>query len=353
MDFSIGNLVKSAMGAVAKVANVVVNTVKSAISGISGMFSSAAGSIGSALSGVMAALGVVDVDEDGEFDIDNDEDFLDEKFKLLVGASIDNFSYPHKKENEKEWAFKSYQISEEDMKDSPEYDPVTRNRDGIRVKKKASNGQYFTGRTDEFGMFVPDNIDAYFDADSYGNRKSIDSTLNKISKYTYVESKSSKDKKRATLCNKENFKLYVDVLQYEGSMGVKLNLFNGNAEFSPIIKVGIEGNGKLIDFPYEFKEIQLDGSKVKVDGSISLMKGDVGLMFDDGALKADFLGSFGEGTIITHKIQNGMDTSAKLEGDIGGMGFKSSKNIVNGDGGVKVVDVIGGGFEVETKKDTN
>ncbi|WP_252237255.1 MULTISPECIES: hypothetical protein [unclassified Clostridium] len=201
MDFSIGNLVKSAVGAVAKVANVVVNTVKSAISGISGMFSSAAGSIGSALSGVMAALGVVDVDEDGEFDIDNDEDFLDEKFKLLVGASIDNFSYPHKKENEKEWAFKSYQISEEDMKDLPEYDPVTRNRDGIRVKKKASNGQYFTGRTDEFGMFVPDNIDAYFDADSYGNRKSIDSTLNKISKYTYVESKSSKDKKRQKKSN--------------------------------------------------------------------------------------------------------------------------------------------------------
>ncbi len=34
MNFSIGNLVKSVVGAVAKVANAVVNTVKSAISGI-------------------------------------------------------------------------------------------------------------------------------------------------------------------------------------------------------------------------------------------------------------------------------------------------------------------------------
>ncbi len=52
------------------------------------MFSSAAGTIGSALSGAMAALGVVDVDEDGELDIDDAEEFLEEKFKLLVGASI-------------------------------------------------------------------------------------------------------------------------------------------------------------------------------------------------------------------------------------------------------------------------
>ncbi|MGN2337635.1 hypothetical protein ACTFIN_05860 [Clostridium cagae] len=86
MDFSFGNLVKSVVGAVAKVANAVVNTVKSAISGISGMVSSAAETIGSALSGAMAALGVVDVDEDGELDIDDAEEFLEEKFKLLVGA---------------------------------------------------------------------------------------------------------------------------------------------------------------------------------------------------------------------------------------------------------------------------
>ncbi|EES50828.1 hypothetical protein NE172_14075 [Clostridium botulinum] len=55
------------------------------------MFSSAAGTIGSALSGAMAALGVVDVDEDGELDIDDAEEFLEEKFKLLVGAFIGMF----------------------------------------------------------------------------------------------------------------------------------------------------------------------------------------------------------------------------------------------------------------------
>ncbi|WP_252225239.1 hypothetical protein [Clostridium sp. ZBS2] len=91
MNFSVGNLVKSVVGAVAKVATAVVNTVKSAISGISGMFSSAGGAAGSALSGAMAALGVVDVDEDGELDIDDAEEFLEEKFKLLVGAHILSF----------------------------------------------------------------------------------------------------------------------------------------------------------------------------------------------------------------------------------------------------------------------
>ncbi|WP_242974146.1 hypothetical protein [Clostridium cagae] len=55
------------------------------------MFSSAAGTIGSALSGAMDALGVVDVDEDGDLDIDDAEEFLEEKFKLLVGDFIGMF----------------------------------------------------------------------------------------------------------------------------------------------------------------------------------------------------------------------------------------------------------------------
>ncbi|WP_252225225.1 hypothetical protein [Clostridium sp. ZBS2] len=66
MNFSAGNLVKSAMGA-------------------------AVGAIGSALFGAIAALGVVKVDEDGELDIDDIEEFLEEKFKLLVGAHIFSF----------------------------------------------------------------------------------------------------------------------------------------------------------------------------------------------------------------------------------------------------------------------
>ena len=93
MSFSFSGLVSAVVGAVAKVATAVVNTVKSAISGISGMFSSAGGAAGSALSGAMAALGVVDVDEDGELDIDDAEEFLEEKFKLLVGAYVATFGF--------------------------------------------------------------------------------------------------------------------------------------------------------------------------------------------------------------------------------------------------------------------
>ncbi|WP_069681206.1 hypothetical protein [Clostridium taeniosporum] len=87
MDFSIGNLISGAVGAVA-------------ISGISGMLSSVAGAVGSALSGAMAALGVVDVDEDGELDIDDDELF-ENVFKLIVGASIVTFGLglPNTKSN--------------------------------------------------------------------------------------------------------------------------------------------------------------------------------------------------------------------------------------------------------------
>ncbi|AOR25009.1 hypothetical protein [Clostridium taeniosporum] len=101
MDFSIGNLISGAVGAIANVATAVVNTVNSAISGISGMFSSVAGAVGPALSGAMAALGVVDVNEDGELDIDDAEEFLEEKFKLLVGASIVRFGsgLPNTKSN--------------------------------------------------------------------------------------------------------------------------------------------------------------------------------------------------------------------------------------------------------------
>ncbi|NFG62892.1 hypothetical protein [Clostridium sp. CMCC3677] len=113
------------------------------------------------------------------------------------------------------------------------------------------------------------------------------------------------------------------------------------------------GNGKLIDFPYEFKEIQLDGSKVKVDGSISLMSGDVGLMFDNGEVEGALVGTFGKFTASGHQIKHEIDTSVKGEVDVGGVGFKYKKNIINGNGGVKVVDGIGGGLEVQAKKDTN
>ncbi|MBY7024163.1 MULTISPECIES: hypothetical protein [Clostridium] len=84
MAFSFGGLVSAIVGAVAKVANAVVSAVKSIVSGT---VSSVAGGIEKATSGAMATLGVVDVDEDGELDIDDAEEFFEEKFKLLVGAS--------------------------------------------------------------------------------------------------------------------------------------------------------------------------------------------------------------------------------------------------------------------------
>ncbi|GAA0078128.1 hypothetical protein UT300005_25060 [Clostridium sp. CTA-5] len=255
--------------------------------------------------------------------------------------------------NKKKWVFESYKISEEDMKELPDYDPITRNRTGARVKKKASNGQYFAGRTDEFGYFIADDSDAYLDADSYGNLKCANNTLNKINDYTYKEWKSSKEGKRATLCNSDDFKLYVDVLQYEGSIGIKLNLADDNMEFSPSLKVGTEISGKLIDFPYEFKEIQAGDSKYKVDGSVSLMNGDAALMFDNGELEGTLLGSFGRFSASAHEIENGIDNSGKVQLDLGGIGFEYKKDIINGNGGFKTVDGIGGGIELESKKDTD
>lgn len=91
MDFSIGNLVSAVEGAVAKVTTTVVDTVNSAIAGITGMFESAFDALESAVFGAMAMAGVVDVDGDGELDLDDAEEFLEEKFKVLVGASIQTY----------------------------------------------------------------------------------------------------------------------------------------------------------------------------------------------------------------------------------------------------------------------
>lgn len=91
MDFSIGNLVSSVEGAVAKVATTVIDSVNSAIEGITGMFESVFDEIESAVFGAMAMVGIVDIDGDGELDLDDAEEFLEEKFKVLVGASIKTY----------------------------------------------------------------------------------------------------------------------------------------------------------------------------------------------------------------------------------------------------------------------
>lgn len=88
MGFSIGNLISSVEGAFTSAVNAAENFVDSAISDISGGFESVCNSVESAVSGAMAAVGVVDVNDNGELDMDDAEEFLEEKFKLLVGASI-------------------------------------------------------------------------------------------------------------------------------------------------------------------------------------------------------------------------------------------------------------------------
>lgn len=83
MDFSVGNLVKSVVGAVAKVATAVVNAL-SPVAQSGGILGSLAG----AVVGVAAAL--ANVCEDGEISED-EEELLEDAFKLLVGAFMGMF----------------------------------------------------------------------------------------------------------------------------------------------------------------------------------------------------------------------------------------------------------------------
>ncbi len=83
MDFSVGNLVKSVVGAVAKVATAVVNAL-SPVAQSGGILGSLAG----AVVGVAAAL--ANVCEDGEISED-EEELLEDAFKLLIGAFMGMF----------------------------------------------------------------------------------------------------------------------------------------------------------------------------------------------------------------------------------------------------------------------
>ncbi|WP_252244575.1 MULTISPECIES: CdiA family toxin C-terminal domain-containing protein [unclassified Clostridium] len=77
------SVVSAVVGAVAAVANAVVSAVKSIVSAVSGKGSQDAG--GMTALGAMATI--ADVFEDGEIDED-EEELLEEAFKLLVGAFI-------------------------------------------------------------------------------------------------------------------------------------------------------------------------------------------------------------------------------------------------------------------------
>ncbi|NFH91225.1 hypothetical protein FDA33_13615 [Clostridium botulinum] len=91
MDFSVGNLVKSVVGAVAKVATAVVNALSPVAQsgGILGGIAGAIVGVAEAVLGVTAEF--ADVCEDGEIDDEEAEELLEDVFKLLVGAFIGMF----------------------------------------------------------------------------------------------------------------------------------------------------------------------------------------------------------------------------------------------------------------------
>ncbi|KIL07016.1 hypothetical protein SR42_12460 [Clostridium botulinum] len=88
MAFSFGGLISAVVGAVAKVANAVVNALSPVAKsgGIVGGIAGAAVGVAEAVLGATAEF--ADVCEDGEIDDEEAEELLEDVFKLLVGAFI-------------------------------------------------------------------------------------------------------------------------------------------------------------------------------------------------------------------------------------------------------------------------
>ncbi|WP_252243917.1 MULTISPECIES: hypothetical protein [unclassified Clostridium] len=93
MDFSVGNLVKSVVGAVAKVATAVVNKLSPVAKGggILGGIAGAIVGVAEAVLGVTAEF--ANAYEDGEIDDEEAEELLQDVFKLLVGAYVATFGF--------------------------------------------------------------------------------------------------------------------------------------------------------------------------------------------------------------------------------------------------------------------
>ncbi|OSA94475.1 UNVERIFIED_ORG: hypothetical protein B2H98_06445 [Clostridium botulinum] len=89
MKFSIGGLIDTVVGAVAKVATVIVN-VLSPVAKSDGALGGIAGKIVGVAESVLGAIAEFgDACEDGNIDVDEDfEKILEEEFKLLVGAML-------------------------------------------------------------------------------------------------------------------------------------------------------------------------------------------------------------------------------------------------------------------------
>ncbi|OOM15895.1 hypothetical protein [Clostridium saccharobutylicum] len=134
MDFNIGNLVSSVVGAVVAVAIAVAEEISS---------------VRQAVIGAEAAVA------NGESDEEEINEAIEEANKVLVGAFMAMFG------NGKS----SLSSDNDDIDSLPEYDPLTariKENKGTRVKKKGANDQCFAGTIDEFGNFIPDDSDGFY-----------------------------------------------------------------------------------------------------------------------------------------------------------------------------------------------
>ncbi len=76
---------------------------------------------------------------------------------MAWGTTIDGYHL----NNDGQWVVNS---DDDEINSLPEYDPLTARlteNKGTRVKKKGVNGEYFAGTIDEFGNFVPDDIEGF------------------------------------------------------------------------------------------------------------------------------------------------------------------------------------------------
>ncbi len=134
MDFSVGNLVKSVVGAVAKVATAVVNKLSPVAKGggILGGIAGAIVGVAEAVLGVTAEF--ANAYEDGEIDDEEAEELLQDVFKLLVGAYVATFGFGSSSaENDDE----VFNIS--DMELEPKYEYKSQPKEAYLAKNEYFN----------------------------------------------------------------------------------------------------------------------------------------------------------------------------------------------------------------------
>lgn len=120
MDFSIGNLVKGVVGAVAKVGTVAI------------------GALDSSVSVSNSVLGELYFDGDGDIDVDEDFEEILEEFKLLVGAMLkeDWLTDP-------EGSMVGFENSINELKNSDEAGNIIKSTDTFKwFKKKTQEGDF-------------------------------------------------------------------------------------------------------------------------------------------------------------------------------------------------------------------